>query len=86
MHAEVHRGNELSYGVLRCFAPEGTSFGVIGATGVPELGEIPLGVAALWDFATRSAAAMIARRTVLMGSSADITETMPASQAWDIIS
>jgi hypothetical protein len=43
-------------------------------------------VAALWDFATRNAAAMMASKTVLMGSSADITETIPASQACAIIS
>lgn len=39
---------------------------------------------ALWIFATRSDAAMMASKTVLMGSSADITETIPASQAWAI--
>src|ERR1035441_2697643 len=86
MHAEVHEDVSLSYGILKCLDPEVRWCGDIGAVTDSELGETPLGTATLWDFATRSAAAIIASRTVLMGSSADITETIPASQAWAIIS
>jgi hypothetical protein len=48
----------------------------------PSSWDIPPETAAAWDFATRNAAAMIASRTVLMGSSSETTETIPASHAW----
>ena len=45
------------------------------------LGEISLVGSGLWGLPTLRAAAMMARRTVLIGSSQETTETIPASQA-----
>src|ERR1039457_6025977 len=67
MHAEVHEDVSLSYGILKCLDPEVRWCGDIGAVTDSELGETPLGTATLWDFATRSAAAIIASRAVWLG-------------------
>jgi len=81
VHAGVHGGIHLNYWILQRFDPEVRFCGGIDAGTGAGLGDIPLGTAALWDFATRKAAAMMASRTVLMGSSSDTTDTIPASQA-----
>jgi hypothetical protein len=81
MHADVHVGGQLTYWILQRLDPEARCCGAIGADSMPGLGEIPLEMAASWDFATRSAAAMMASSMVSMGSSAETTETIPASHA-----
>src|SRR5450631_2968636 len=81
MHAGGQAGGGLTYCVLQRLDPEGLGSGGSDACAVAPVGEIPLGDKDPWGLSTRNPAAMIASRTVLMGSCSLTTDTMPASQA-----
>src|SRR6185369_12574763 len=79
MHAGVHDSLFANYWILQRFDAEVRFCGGNGAEAEVWLGDIPLKPAGSWDLATRKAAAMMASRTVLRGSSSETTDTIPAS-------
>src|SRR5450631_3323853 len=83
VHAGVQGPYVLKYCVLERFALIMWASGEIDAAAAGLLGEIPPKMAAAWGFGTRRAAAMMAKRTVLRGSSGETSDTIPTSQAWD---